>query len=396
LIGAAVLEDVAPGARRVAHRRAAELLDGESEGSLAREAAHLLECGPADDRWVSQRLGDAAREALDRGAPEIAASYVRRALGESQAQAERAPLLLSLGIAEWRAGQLDAIAHLQQAVAAAGDDHRTLVRASGRLARAYYVTDPAGRAVEVLERALAAVADTDLGLALRLEVAAAMIGMLNQRTAPAAVRRAEALRGRLRTLAEPHVDLLVLLAYHAARANRAAEAQELAERALACKGYPPTLGISTTLIVVLGELECYDALVRVCGDVLEVAHRRGALQELAQISAHRAWAAYQRGDLADAEADAHWALEHAEGVNRLHAPAGWSRAARLVSGCGKRQSRRWSARSHRSSWRAPCLIMAPRCGAPADASRHALSSSGRWISRTVAARAGSPAGRAPS
>jgi DNA-binding CsgD family transcriptional regulator len=319
LIGAAVLEDIAPGARRVAHRRAAALLD--DGGSLGRVAAHLLACGPAGDRWVVQRLGEAAREALDRGAPEIAASYVRRALAEPPAEADRAALLLSLGISAWRAGQPDAIAHLQQAVAGAGDDHRTLARAGARLARAYYVTDHAEQAVDVLQRLIEAALDIDSGWALRLEAAAAMIGMLNERTAPAAVRRAEALRGHLNTVAEPPVDLVVLLAYHAARANRAAEAQELAERALACEGYPPTLGISTTLIVVLGELECYDALERVCGDVLEVAHRRGALQELAQISAHRAWASYRRGALADAEADARWALEHAEGVNRWHAVA---------------------------------------------------------------------------
>jgi DNA-binding CsgD family transcriptional regulator len=321
LIGAAVLADIPSGARRVAHRRAAALLEDDGEGSMGRIAAHLLACGPAGDRWVVQRLGDAAREALDRGAPEVAASHVRRALTEPPVEADRAALLLSLGIAEWRAGQPEAIAHLEQAVAAAGDDHRTLARAGARLARAYYVTDRAEQAVDVLERLIEAALDVDSGWALRLEAAAAMIGMLNERTAPAAVRRAEALRGRLGTVAEPPVDLLVLLAYHAARANRAAEAQELAERALACEGYPPTLGISTTLIVVLGELECYDALKRVCGDVLEVARRRGALQELAQISAHRAWASYQRGALADAEADARFALEHAEGVNRWHAVA---------------------------------------------------------------------------
>jgi DNA-binding CsgD family transcriptional regulator len=270
---------------------------------------------------VVQRLGEAAREALERGAPEIAAAYVRRALTEPPGEAERAALLLSLGIAEWRAGQPDAIAHLEQAVAAAGDDHRTLARAGGRLARAYYVTDRAERAVEVLERTLSTVGDTDAGLALRLEAAAALIGMLDQRTAPAAVRRAERLRGRLSVLAEPPVDLLVVLAYHAARANRAAEAQDLAERALACEGYPPTLAISTTLIATLSVLECYDALERLCGDVLEVARRRGALQELAQISIHRAWASYSRGALADAEADVRWALEHADGVHRWRAVA---------------------------------------------------------------------------
>ncbi len=45
------------------------------------------------------------------------------------------------------------------------------------------------------------------------------------------------------------------------------------------------------------------------------------MRELAQILINRAWASYERGALADAEADARWALEHADGVNRLHAVA---------------------------------------------------------------------------
>jgi DNA-binding CsgD family transcriptional regulator len=319
LIGAAVLENIAPGARRVAHRRAAALLEGEGKGSLPRVAAHLLACGPAGDPWVVQRLGDAAREALDRGAPEIAASYARRALSEPPAAGERPALLWLLGTAEWRAGQPDAIAHLEQARTAAENDHRALIGASGRLARAYYVTDRAERAVDVLEPAIAAIGDTDDGLALRLEAASALIGMLNERTAPAALRRAEALRGRLSALADPPVDLLVMLAYHAVRSNRADEAQELAERALACEPYPTPLGISTTLIVTLQLVERYDALQRLCDDLLTAARRRGAMQELAGISAYRAAASYDRGVLADAEADARWALERAEGVHRMHA-----------------------------------------------------------------------------
>ncbi|MGZ6669549.1 MAG: LuxR C-terminal-related transcriptional regulator [Solirubrobacteraceae bacterium] len=322
LIGAAVLEDIAPGARRVAHRRAAALLEcEEGDGALARIAAHLLACGPAADPWVVRRLADAAREALEQGAPEIAASYARRALAEPSAEADRAALLLSLGIAEWRARQPDAIAHFEQARAAADDDKRALVRASVWLALAYHVTDRPERAVEVLDRTLATVGDTNERFELRLEVAAALIGMLNERTAPAAVRRAEALHARLSILPDPPVDLLVTLAFHAARGNRAAEAQKLAERALASERYPPPLAISTALIVTLGVLECHDQLERLCRDVLEVARRRGATQELAQISAHRAWAWYQRGALADAEADARWALEHAVGVNELHAIA---------------------------------------------------------------------------
>ena len=321
LIGAAVLEDMAPGARRVAHRRAAELLDEASDGSLAQIAAHLLECGPAEDRWVAQRLGDAARQALDRGAPEIAATFARRALEEPPAEPARAPLLLLLGIAEGRAGQPDAIAHLEQALGAADNDLRVRIGASVRLARAYYYSDQAGRAVEVLEWALAAVGDTDAGLALRLEAAAALTGMLDERTAPAAVRRGEALRARLRTIADPPVNLLVMLGFHAARANLAAEARELAERALASEEYPPQLDSSGAIILTLIVLECYDWLERLCRDLFEIARRSGAMRELAQISIHRAWASYERGALADAEADARWALEHADGINRWHAIA---------------------------------------------------------------------------
>ena len=84
-----------------------------------------------------RRLRDAAREALERGAPEIAASYVRRALSEPPARGERAALLLLLGTAEWRAGQPDSIAHLEQALAAAGEDPRTLIAACSVLALAY-------------------------------------------------------------------------------------------------------------------------------------------------------------------------------------------------------------------------------------------------------------------
>jgi DNA-binding CsgD family transcriptional regulator len=319
LLAAAVREDIAPGALRVAHRRAAELSDREGEGSLARVAAHLLASGPAGDAWVGKRLHDAARQALDRGAPEIAASYLRRALAEPPAAGERAALLLLLGTAEWRAGQPDAIAHLEQALAAAGEDLGTLIGACSVLALAYNVTDRAERAVEVLEEVFAAVGDKDAGMALTVEAAIALVGMNNERTASAALRRAEALRGRLRTVADAPVHVLVMLASYAARANRSAEAQELAERALACKPYPPPLEICTNMILVLTLVECYDPLQRLCEDMLAAARSRSAMQETIGILVSRASASFDRGALADAEADARWALERAQGVRWIYA-----------------------------------------------------------------------------
>ena len=318
------------------HRHAAALVYGEGEGSLAPVAAHLLACGPAGDRWVVEQLRGAAREALDRGAPAVAASYVRRALSEPPAAGERAALLLLLGIAEWRAGLPDAIAHLEQALAHARDDPSTVIAACTQLALAYNVSDSAGRAVEVLERGLAAVGEPDATVApterlgttvpeplrgarsaLTLETMAVMVGLLNERTAPSALGRAARLRARLGTLADPPVDLLVMLAYFAAWMNRASEAQELAERALACKPYPPPLDICPLLIVALMRAECYEEVQRLCEDLLAGARQRGAMQETIGILLPRAAASYERGALADAEADARWALERTDGIRRL-------------------------------------------------------------------------------
>ncbi|MBV9367552.1 MAG: AAA family ATPase [Solirubrobacterales bacterium] len=316
LIGAAVLEDIAPGARRVAHRRAAELVDSGAEGGLARVAAHLLACGPAGDAWVVERLRDAASEALARAAPEVAAGYARRALSEPPAAGDRAGLLELLGTAQWRAGQPHALAQLEEAHAAAGSDFRSGI---ALLALANAVSDRAARAIELLERALTAVGDANAGAALTIEAGICMVGMADERTVPAALRRAEALRDRLRTLPQPPVYVLVVLAYYATRRNHAEEAQELAARALTSEPYPPPLELSGSLIATLTMVECYQELRRLCGDLLAASRSRGALQETNAILASRAWASLDCGALADADSDARWALEHETALYRLSA-----------------------------------------------------------------------------
>ena len=71
-------------------------------GGAARErvAVHLLATDPAEDPWVCERLAAGGREALSRGAPEAAASYLERALEEPPPEAERSRLLLELGTVE--------------------------------------------------------------------------------------------------------------------------------------------------------------------------------------------------------------------------------------------------------------------------------------------------------
>jgi len=338
LIRSAVEEDIGVGARRIAHRRAATLLEGAGGGALARVAAHLVACGPAEDPWVAHRLGDAAREALERGAPEIAAEFLRRALSEPPPASERAALLFLLGTAEWRAGRAAAIPHLEQAIGEAGDDSRTLIAACALLALAYVESDRAERAVEVLRQAAAVVGERtatlavtealgsveplpfrDARLGVVIEASIAAVGKMDERTAPAAWRLAEGLRDRLGSLPDVPVHLLAMSALHAAQSNRAAEAEELAQRALGCEPYPPPLDVCTLLIHTLRMIERPDLLQTLCEDLLAAARRRGAIRDTVGILVSRATASYEFGGLADAEADARWALEHADGRRRLHA-----------------------------------------------------------------------------
>ena len=318
LIGEAVYAELAPGARRLAHRRAASIVD--RGGALDRVAAHLLLTGPSGDRWVVERLGAAARDARDRGAPEVAASYLRRALEEPPDRAQRAALMLRLGAAEWRAGLPGAIVHLEEALGGA-HDAKTAAAAAASLALAYNVTDRSDRSVAVLQRAIAGLKDADAWLALTLESSCALVGVMDDRTAPVALQAVEGLWGRLDEFAEPPVYLLVVLANVAMRSQRAEEAQRLVDWALAREPYPPPLDACTAIITTLIGLECHSTLRRLCDDLLVAARRRSALQETVGIAIYSAWAMHRRGELADAEAYARWALERATGVHAIHAVA---------------------------------------------------------------------------
>src|SRR5262249_39434498 len=86
----------APGARMTAaeraraHERAVELL--AAEGAPAdRLALHLLHTHPRGDRGVVESLRAGARIAVDRGAPDTAASYLRRGPGGSPPAPPRGP-----------------------------------------------------------------------------------------------------------------------------------------------------------------------------------------------------------------------------------------------------------------------------------------------------------------
>ncbi|HEV7806772.1 MAG TPA: AAA family ATPase [Solirubrobacteraceae bacterium] len=122
LLASAVYADVGAGERAALHRRAAEILHDE-DVSAERVAAHLLPSAGSSEAWVVRVLCAAASRALRDGAPESAASYLRRALAEPPVAAARPSVLRWLGVSEAATDLPSAVARLEEALEAGGADH---------------------------------------------------------------------------------------------------------------------------------------------------------------------------------------------------------------------------------------------------------------------------------
>jgi predicted ATPase len=167
VVRAAVYDAMPSAERGDAHKRAARVLALEG-ASPHRVAAHLLACEPSGDRWTVEILRSAATHALERGAPESATRYLRRALDEPPAQSDRADVLKELGAAELRVDAAMAAEHLRMALGVSEEPvQRALICLPLLDAFAW-----AGRVEEMLDPVSAtidAVHDRDPDLALELE-----------------------------------------------------------------------------------------------------------------------------------------------------------------------------------------------------------------------------------
>jgi DNA-binding CsgD family transcriptional regulator len=166
LLHTAVHESMSTRRRARLHAAAAALLGHENADPEA-IAAHLLHCDPAGEQVNVEHLLAAARAAMLRGAPGVAATHLRRALAEPPPIEQRGELLAELGRAESMAGDARAIEHLQAA-------HEHTSDPSERAELDYILADAccyAGereRMFEVLTSALRDLGQRDPQLALRL------------------------------------------------------------------------------------------------------------------------------------------------------------------------------------------------------------------------------------
>jgi DNA-binding CsgD family transcriptional regulator len=301
ILRAAAEETMGSEERALAHARAAELLAGEG-APPDRLALHLLHVHPRADAQVVATLRAAASVAVGRGAPEIAAAYLRRALDEPPPRQSRAQVLLELGLAEIATQRHPAVvAQLREAVAMiAGPSQRlsAALEAGRTLGVAGYHAEAAAT--------LASVPDPDLRVVAEL---AANSCQLAER-APAALSRLE--RYTDATLAGPGRQLMqVMLGYRGLVTGAPARVVGgLLEQALA----GPELFGEASLVAVyaamnLIHIDRLDDAEHLCTAVIEEVRRRGAPSIVATFTFPRALAALRRGLPRDAEADARWSFE---------------------------------------------------------------------------------------
>jgi len=317
LVRNAVYAEIPAGARGRAHARAAALL--EASGSpVERVASHLLATEPAGDAGVARKLAGAGRVALGRGAAQPAVTYLRRALDEPPAAADRPELLRLLLSAAARAADAPAFApfeaELRERLAAdprellaSGADFATLLTGSGRL----------DQGMEILERAIARADEAgDLMLAVSMEAE-----LISYTQLPPALAHERFARydGRLAEDSPEQRLALTLRAWWSGQLGEpASKAADLATRALA-GGHVfeehPNLPPLSQAILVLVRADALDTADEAAGRLIATATRRGNVIGLCGGWYARAFSAQRRGERLDsAEADARQAVDTA----RLH------------------------------------------------------------------------------
>jgi DNA-binding CsgD family transcriptional regulator len=259
-------------------------------------------------------LRQAAQQALAQGAADSAASYLRRALQEPPEPAERAEVLYELGSAERLLHAPTAVEHLGDALALSGDRQRR-GQVALALGQTMFFSGQGRQAVDVLGKAIAELDDQDVDLRHQLEAALLNVAVEDPTLYPLAASRLKGLQRRLPDLSVGGRALVAILAYQQARAGTGPG-----------RGHRPGR-TSDRWQAAQRRRGRHD--VRLCRqrarprrpvrrghrDLRAGARRRPRPQLAVHLRpglAARGHAAYLRGSLAEAEADARQALEAAQ------------------------------------------------------------------------------------
>jgi DNA-binding CsgD family transcriptional regulator len=292
-----------PGERAAAHLGAARLASAD-EAPPEDVAAYLIHAARSGSTWVVDTLSEAAAIAIERGAPEDAVAYLRRALEEPPVGGRRAQVVFDLGRAEAIAGDPQAARHLGSA--AELSDQVQEPASALATGRSLFALGWPGQAMVVFERALAACPDADSELAGRLRAGQAAAVWLSK------LPEGNTLAGKAPPETADSPADRALLALHAIdgalRGAHCADVRELAVRALArgallddetADGF--TYYLATAALAIAEDLRTAEAALTAA---VEEAETRGSVLGFATASHARAMANLLRGRVKDAADDA--------------------------------------------------------------------------------------------
>ena len=310
IVNEALTAELPPSRRAALHAEAARLLAADGTGR-DRVSAHLLSAEPYGQEWVVDILRAAGQDALARGAPEVAVTYLRRALAEPPAPGSRLAVLVELGRAERLLPEAHDFTALREALALARDPEQHAEIAL-ELALALFAVIRSHEGRVVLEEALA----HEGGLSpetVELLEAALIGGGLDELSATEALLARAAPHFKRAARGEVHDPrmLAVLAVVGALTGMHAGDVAALARLAL---GDGRLLeqwlddGYVTATYALCATDRLADAAAAMDAGIAE-AQRRGLAPMFMQLAVMRAETALRSGDLDTAEVYAEQALE---------------------------------------------------------------------------------------
>lgn len=312
LVHAALYEAIPPGRRSLIHTAGARLLilDGASPD---RVALHLLHAEPAGENWVVEALRRAAAAASFRGAPEQAASYLRRAMREPPAADERGAVLHELGAAELLTRDPGASNHLAQALDAT-DDPGSRGQIALLLGRAAVSGGRLNAARELLEPLIDRLRSSQPDVVARLEAYRAASLVWGPDFSDQVVRELPRLRAVAEDAGPAGRSLLLLIAFRYAQEGRdPAEMLRLVERGLdegrlieSESAEAIEITWAARVLLFTDQLAHAERLVDA---MVADSHKRGSVTGYATACAWRADLELRRGRVSAAEAQARAAID---------------------------------------------------------------------------------------
>ena len=324
IVHEAISSQLPPARTAALHGQAARLLEAD-DAAADRVAAHLLFADPYGDRWVVEALRTAAREALGRGAPEAAISFLRRARREPPPRESRLDVLVELGRAEALLPTAHDFTALREALAqaATAPDRAEIAY---ELALGLFGVLRNGEAIDVLEDALSDGPALEADVVMRLESALIGGGIGALDLSPRLLARAErhvkqARRGEI----DDPLMLSSLAQTAAVVGSSAADAASFARRALADGRLLSrwlNAGYMSTVVALCWSDRLPEAPAVIEAGMAE-ARRRGSAPMMLQFCHFRADLAFRSGELDLAEDYAQRTFELGSELGAAHVARLW-------------------------------------------------------------------------